>query len=119
MNNLVGDDKQLASIERGGMFGALRQEHGAAELHQVRRVADAEQKRAFNRMHAGDFQAALEVFDRIGSIHWSLSQDATRDALVSKYAGDSMGEPGGKRFFTRKLAGQINEQTDLLKCFGC
>jgi Ti-type conjugative transfer relaxase TraA len=95
---LVGDDKQLASIERGGMFGALRQEHGAAELHQVRRVADAEQKRAFNRMHAGDFETALEVFERKGSIHWSLTQDAARDALVSKYAGDSIGKSGGKRF---------------------
>jgi hypothetical protein len=29
---LVGDDKQLASIERGGMFGALRQEHGAGRI---------------------------------------------------------------------------------------
>jgi AAA domain-containing protein len=95
---LVGDDKQLASIERGGMFSALRQEHGAVELHEVRRVADAEQKRAFNRMHAGDFQTALDVFEQRGSIHWSNTQDAARDALVSKYVGDSVGEAGGKRF---------------------
>jgi len=32
---LVGDDKQLSSIERGGMFGALKAVHGAAELHTV------------------------------------------------------------------------------------
>jgi AAA domain/MobA/VirD2-like, nuclease domain len=95
---LVGDDKQLASIERGGMFSALRQEHGAAELHEVRRVADADQKHAFNRMHAGDFRTALGVFEQKGSINWSSSQNAARDALVSKYAGDSVGEAGGKRF---------------------
>ena len=95
---LVGDDKQLASIERGGMFSALRQEHGAAELHEVRRVADAGQKNAFNRMHAGDFRTALEIFDQKGSINWSATQDAARDALVSRYAGDTVGEAGGKRF---------------------
>ena len=29
---LVGDDRQLSSIERGGMFGVLKDRHGAAEL---------------------------------------------------------------------------------------
>ena len=29
---LVGDDRQLASIERGGMFGVLKDRHGAATL---------------------------------------------------------------------------------------
>ena len=27
---LVGDDRQLSSIDRGGMFGALKDRHGAA-----------------------------------------------------------------------------------------
>ena len=39
---LAGDDKQLASIERGGMFGALKERHSAAELHEVVRVSDAD-----------------------------------------------------------------------------
>ena len=29
---LVGDDRQLSSIDRGGMFGALKDRHGAAAL---------------------------------------------------------------------------------------
>ena len=29
---LVGDDRQLSSIERGGMFGVLKDRYGAAEL---------------------------------------------------------------------------------------
>ena len=95
---LVGDDHQLASIERGGMFSALRQEHGAAELHHVRRVSDAEQKRAFNRMHAGNFAQALEIFERQGAIHWTGTQEATREALVAQYAGDSATDPDKRRF---------------------
>jgi ATP-dependent exoDNAse (exonuclease V) alpha subunit len=38
------------------------------------------------------------VFEQRGSIQWSNTQDAARDALVSKYAGDSREELGGKRF---------------------
>ena len=32
---LVGDDRQLSSIDRGGMFGVLKDRHGAAELSEV------------------------------------------------------------------------------------
>ena len=34
---LVGDDRQLSSIDRGGMFGALKDRYGAASLTEVRR----------------------------------------------------------------------------------
>ena len=34
---LAGDDRQLASIERGGLFTEMRQRHGAAEITEVTR----------------------------------------------------------------------------------
>ena len=34
---LAGDDRQLASIERGGLFAELRQRHGSAEITEVTR----------------------------------------------------------------------------------
>ncbi|OYV24713.1 MAG: hypothetical protein B7W99_00875 [Rhodospirillales bacterium 20-58-10] len=95
---LTGDDQQLASIERGGVFGALRQEYGAAELHTVRRVSDAEQRRAFNLMHEGKFRPALDIFDRQGAIHWTQTDDEARSALVAKYAVDMAAAPGKSRF---------------------
>ena len=58
---LAGDDKQLASIERGGLFGALKEKYGGTELHEVVRVSDAEQRRAFNLMHQGEFLPALAI----------------------------------------------------------
>src|ERR1019366_8130402 len=57
----AGDDKQFASIERGGLFNVLKAEHGAAELHSIYRVKDAEQKAAFNAMHEGDFKTGLGI----------------------------------------------------------
>ena len=32
---LAGDDRQLASIERGGLFSELRQRHGSAEISEI------------------------------------------------------------------------------------
>jgi ATP-dependent exoDNAse (exonuclease V) alpha subunit len=95
---LAGDDKQLASIERGGMFGALKERHGAAELHAVVRVSDAEQKRAFNLMHQGEFLPALAIFSRQDMIRWSGRQQEAFDDLVGKWAADSAAAPDKSRF---------------------
>jgi Ti-type conjugative transfer relaxase TraA len=95
---LAGDDQQLASIERGGMFGALRRDHGAAELHQVWRVKEDDQRAAFNAMHKRDFKSALETFDKRGAIAWSATPDESRAALVAKWAEDSARDPAKSRF---------------------
>ena len=98
---LAGDDRQLASIERGGMFGALKERHGAAELHEVARVSDAEQKRAFNLMHRGEFLPALAILSRQGApgaIRWSGRQEEAFDSLVAQWAADNAGAPDKSRF---------------------
>jgi len=108
---LVGDDRQLASIERGGMFGALKDEHGAAELHSVRRVADADQRAAFNMMHRGEFRPALEIFDGRGAIRWTDTADAARAELVGKYQADLEADPAKSRFafaYTNAEVGDLN-----------
>jgi Ti-type conjugative transfer relaxase TraA len=108
---LVGDEKQLASIERGGMFGALKDEHGAAELHTVRRVKDEDQKRAFNQMHRGEYRDALGAFEERGAIHWTADEAAARAALVTKYIEDRQADPTRSAFafaYTNKEVAALN-----------
>lgn len=106
---LAGDDKQLASIERGGMFAALRDQHGAAELHEVFRVRDKDQRAAFNAMHRGDFKTALTTFDKQGALHWSSTPEASRDALVAQYAADSAAAPEKTRFVFAYTNAEVHE----------
>jgi hypothetical protein len=84
---LAGDDKQLASIERGGMFETLRQHHGAAVLKEVWRVKDAEQQAAFNKMHEGEFLRALQTFEKNGGIHWMEKQADTVKDMAARCRG--------------------------------
>ena len=65
---LVGDDRQLASIDRGGMFGALKDRYGAAELSEVTRQHKDEDRRAATMMAEGNFADAL----------WHLSRRRAR-----------------------------------------
>ena len=95
---LAGDDKQLASIERGGLFGALKEQHGGAELHEVVRVSDAEQRRAFNLMHKGEFLPALAIFAGRARSIGPARQEEARAALVEQWGRDIAADPDKTRF---------------------
>ena len=57
---LAGDDRQLASIERGGLFAELRQRHGAAEITEVTRQKVDWQRQAARDLAEGRFAEAVE-----------------------------------------------------------
>jgi AAA domain len=105
----AGDDKQFASIERGGLFNVLKAEHGAAELHAIYRVKDAEQKAAFNAMHEGDFKTGLGILDKQGAIQWAQSQEDSRAALIRQWADDTAADPGKRRFIIAYTNREVDE----------
>jgi Ti-type conjugative transfer relaxase TraA len=115
---LAGDDRQLASIERGGMFGALKEEHDAAELHEVVRVSDAEQRRAFNLMHKGEFLPALAIFARQGGIHWSVRQEEALASLVKRWGEDTAAAPDKSRFVFAYTNADVLELNAALRAVG-
>jgi len=95
---LVGDDRQLSSIDRGGMFGALKDRHGAAGLTEVRRQLKNDDRRATEMLAEGNFHDALAGYAARGHVHWAGSPDEARAALVRRWAADSAADPGKARF---------------------
>jgi Ti-type conjugative transfer relaxase TraA len=95
---LVGDDRRLSSIDHGGMFGALKERYGAAQLTSVRRQVKDDDRRATELMAEGNFHEALERYEAKGAIHWTASQDAARAALVRRWAEDTAQDPERSRF---------------------
>lgn len=95
---LVGDDRQLSSIERGGMFGALKDLYGAASLTEVTRQRKDDDKRASSMMAEGNFHDALEMYEAKGAIRWTQNQDQARASLVKRWAADTAESPEKARF---------------------
>ena len=83
---LAGDDRQFASVARGGMFSDLGARHGAAELVAVRRQRQAYQARASEDFARGDSLAALAAYDRRGQIVWCDSLEEARARAVAAQA---------------------------------
>ena len=107
---LVGDDRQLSSIDRGGMFAALKQSYGAAELTEVRRQSRNDDRRATELMAEGNFHDGLARYEAKGGIQWTRTQEEARAALVKQWAKDSAADSGKTRF----VFAYTNADVDLL-----
>ena len=95
---LVGDDRQLQSVARGGLFRELAAEHGAAEIVTVTRQRVAWQRQAAEDLAGGRVREALTAFERAGAVSWSETPDDATAALVARWAADSAERPQASRF---------------------
>ncbi len=110
---LAGDDRQLASIERGGLFTELRQRHGAAEITEVTRQKVDWQRQAARDLAEGRFDTAVDAYDRHGAITWTADQDEARAALVARWKADTLADPKASRFvfaYTNADVSQVNAE---------
>jgi Ti-type conjugative transfer relaxase TraA len=109
---LAGDDRQLASIERGGLFSELKQRHGSAEITEVTRQKVDWQRQAARDLAEGNFAEAVSAFAKNGAIHWSEKQGQAREALVERWRQDTARDPAATRFvfaYTNKDVNALNE----------
>ena len=110
---LAGDDRQLASIERGGLFTELRKTHGAAEITEVTRQTVDWQRQAARDLAEGRFDSAVQSFDQHGGITWTADGDAARAALVERWKADTLADPKASRFvfaYTNADVSQLNAE---------
>ncbi|HYE39742.1 MAG TPA: AAA family ATPase, partial [Ramlibacter sp.] len=107
---LVGDDRQLASVERGGLFSVLRERYGVATIEKVTRQRQEWQREAAEDLAAGRHDRAVQAFADRGCVRWSNTQDEARAALVAQWAADTAGRPEKSRF----VFAYTNDDVDAL-----
>jgi len=107
---LAGDDRQLASIERGGLFTELRRRHGSAVIRQVERQRVPWQREAAQDLSEGRFARAVQAFDRHGAVTWSADDGANLQALVQRWQADTLADPQATRF----VFAYTNQEADAL-----
>ncbi len=112
---LAGDDRQLSSIERGGMFAVLRECHGAAELSEVRRQHTNEDRHAAELMARGNFREALASYEKKGGIAWTSKQSEAADALIARWVKDSAIDPSKSRFVFAYTNREVDELNTALR----
>ena len=75
---LVGDPRQLQSIEAGAAFRSLHERHGGAKIGEVRRQRADWQREATRDLATGRTGAAIQAYDAHGMVHAAASRDQAR-----------------------------------------
>jgi conjugative relaxase-like TrwC/TraI family protein len=84
---LVGDDRQLASIDAGGGFRALRLRLGASELTENRRQEQAWEREALDLVRSGLVEEAVAAYQAHDRVVAADSKPAATLALLQDWWG--------------------------------
>jgi Ti-type conjugative transfer relaxase TraA len=94
---LVGDPRQLQSIEAGAAFRSIHQRHGGAEIGEVRRQREDWQRDATRDLATGRTADALHAYDKHGMVHAAATREQARDDLIDRWDRDRQASPGRSR----------------------
>jgi hypothetical protein len=108
---LVGDDRQLSSIERGGIYGYLKKACGFSLLREVRRQNQGWAKEASLCFAEGRILDGLKPYHERGYITFHADIAEAANALVQQCLEDQRQEPEKPRFVyaaTRDAVAKLN-----------
>ena len=107
---LVGDDRQLNSVERGGAFGLLATRYEAIELKQVRRQTIHWQKKVSEELSQGDVRGAVHILQENKAVHWNATKEESLSELLKAWAKDNFLNPHD----IQQILAQKNVDVDAL-----
>lgn len=105
---LVGDSKQLSSVERGGMFTYLSQKYGALELSDVRRQKKEWGKNVSVTFSKGAVQEGIDILKSKDRFHHERTQEEAYSKLIEDWSQSKFA------LHERQVIALSNEQVDIL-----
>jgi Ti-type conjugative transfer relaxase TraA len=94
---LVGDPKQLQSIEAGAAFRSIHERHGGVEIGEVRRQHEDWQRGATRDLATGKTGHALETYRSRHMVHEAPSREQARGDLIDRWDRDRRASPDKSR----------------------
>jgi Ti-type conjugative transfer relaxase TraA len=94
---LVGDIRQLQSIEAGAAFRSIHERHGGVEIGEVRRQREDWQRDATRGLATGRTGEAIHAYDAQGMVHVTQTREQARDDLIDGWDRDRQAAPDRSR----------------------
>lgn len=110
-----GDDRQLQSVARGGMFSHIAQVARARELATVLRQKVEYQNKASVAAARGDMQTAIAAYSERGDINWSSDLDEAQNDLVRDWHESVQRQPAELPFVYAATNAAVASLNDRLR----
>jgi conjugative relaxase-like TrwC/TraI family protein len=82
----VGDGRQLPSIGPGGMFDRLADRAPTAELQDIHRTSDPQERKAWVALRAGEPERAMAHYRSRGQLYFHDTREDAGEAAVKRWA---------------------------------
>jgi ATP-dependent exoDNAse (exonuclease V) alpha subunit len=90
---LIGDERQIQSVEAGGSLKALKEDLGYSELNTIRRQSDEWAKEAVKSFAKGDAKEALSAYAERGLVSVKDNPNEARTALIDSWKQEGVNDP--------------------------
>ncbi len=107
---MVGDVQQLQAIEAGAAFRLLAEQHGAAEIGEVRRQRENWMREATRAFAIGRTGEALAAYSSNGMVHAAVTREGARAALIDRWDAERRAEPAASRI----ILTHVNQEVAML-----
>jgi Ti-type conjugative transfer relaxase TraA len=94
----VGDDRQLSSIEKGGMFKVMAERYENTTINRVRRQEIEWQREVSELFSEGHIKEAVALLDEKKRLNFSATKEQALTDLINEWTKDSQIDPDSERF---------------------
>lgn len=82
---LAGDERQLASVQRGGMFEVFAERYGSSTILDIKRQADQWGKLVAMSMSEGRVEFAISILEHENRIKWDKDSHSSIESLIKDW----------------------------------
>ena len=112
---LVGDIRQLQSIEAGAAFRSIHERHGGAEIGEVRRQREDWQRDATRDLANGKTGHALEAYRSHDMVHEAETREQARADLVDRWDRDRQASPDRSRIILTHTNDEVRALNEAVR----
>lgn len=112
---LVGDPRQLQSIEAGAAFRSIHDRHGGVEIHAVRRQREDWQRDATRDLATGRIGEAIHAYERNGMVHAAETREQARNDLIEGWDRQRQENPDASRIILTHTNAEVRELNEAAR----
>jgi Ti-type conjugative transfer relaxase TraA len=112
---LVGDFRQLQSIEAGAAFRSIHERHGGVEICEVRRQREDWQRDAARDLATGRAGNALEAYRSRGMVHEAQTRKQARGDLIDRWDRDRQASPECSRIILTHTNAEVRALNEVAR----
>jgi Ti-type conjugative transfer relaxase TraA len=112
---LVGDPKQLQSVEAGAAFRSVHERHGGAEIGEVRRQREDWQRDATRDLATGRTGESIRAYDAHGMVHEAATRDEARNDLIDRWDRDRQSAPERSRIILTHTNDEVRALNEVAR----